>query len=334
MEQQNGTMPKRSLPERPELITKDLVKSVFSLELSADNYQKLLQDAENIVFTRDNLSQDYSCLKLLRDIKNKLEKLKDAKKRPFIDANSAIQDAFKELNAPIDDVLKRKTEEFAKINNEIKAENLKIEQERQRELEIQQSITTFINNTTTLITNATTDSEIVRIQKAIGSEKARVSFYGEYMPKLKSACDNLTPLINGRKAFIREADSLMKEQEEALAVGDIQKATDILEKKELLEAEMAENKIRMQEKAFEQAVDIEVVIPESMSEAVKPRRTSWKWQVEDIQMLQKKMPHLVELVPNKERIQELLALKKSDGSLNNIEELKLFGLTIYLEKIY
>jgi signal transduction histidine kinase len=203
-------MTTNNLPEKVEHITKSIVQSVFGLELAAENYQKLLQDAENIVFTRENINQDYSALKQLRDLRTVLKKSKDAKKRPFIDANSAIEDAYKELDKPIEDVLARKTAEFQKVNEEIKAENLKIQQEQQRKVEIQQSITSFINNTTTSITNAITDSEIVRIQKAIGSEKAIVSYYKEYIDVLKESCDNLNSLINSRKSFIRESEEIKK----------------------------------------------------------------------------------------------------------------------------
>jgi signal transduction histidine kinase len=327
-------MTTNNLPEKVEHITKSIVQSVFGLELAAENYQKLLQDAENIVFTRENINQDYSALKQLRDLRTVLKKSKDAKKRPFIDANSAIEDAYKELDKPIEDVLARKTAEFQKVNEEIKAENLKIQQEQQRKVEIQQSITSFINNTTTSITNAITDSEIVRIQKAIGSEKARVSYYKEYIDVLKESCDNLNSLINSRKSFIRESEEIKKKEAEALKSGDIQTATDLMERKELLQAEMAENTIRIQEKAFEQAVNIEVIVPEPNAEVVAPRRKSWKWRVDDVQLLYKKMPHLVELTPCKEKIDDLLNMKKAEGALKDVEELKIFGLTLYLEKLY
>jgi hypothetical protein len=51
-------------------------------------------------------------------------------------------------------------------------------------------------------------------------------------------------------------------------------------------------------------------------------------------MLYKKMPHLIDLTPNKDKIGELLEVKKADGTLKDVEELKIFGLTLYLEKLY
>lgn len=318
----------------PASVSKEVVKSVFNLELASENYQKLLQEAENIVFTKENINQDYTALKKLREIRKKLDESREEKKKPFTAAGKAIQDAYNELDKPIKDVLDRKTAEFTKVNDEIKAENLRIEQENQKKFNIQQSIQEFVNNTTIDITKAETDTEIIRIQKAVGSEKSRSGYYGEFLDQLKVSCDNLTPLINERKAFIRERAELEEKEKQALSNNDHNEMVKIKEAKELLEFSVNENAIRMQETAFEQAVNIVPVVVGEMAEVVAPRRSSWKWRVDDITSLYKKMPHLVELTPNKTKIDELLATKKAEGSLKGIDELKIFGLTLYLEKLY
>ena len=46
------------------------------------------------------------------------------------------------------------------------------------------------------------------------------------------------------------------------------------------------------------------------------------------------MPHLVELTPVDNKIRELMATKKAEGALDDVEELKIFGITFYLEKLY
>lgn len=315
---------KANLPEDAKKITVPVVKSVFNLELAAKNYQKLLQQAEGIVFTKENLNEDYSCLKELRGMVTFLKDSKEAKKRPHLDANSNIEDAYKEVLAPIKEILDRKLEEFKKVNDNVKAENAKIEQEKQRQAEIQQKITAFINETTASITNALTDAEIVSIQKAIGSEKSRSTYYAEYLSDLKTACDNLTPLVNERKEVIRKADKLKGDLESE----DIIKATKAKQELEDLEIEMQENTIRIQEKAFEQAANIPVVIGESTTDAIKGR-TNWKWEVVDIDLLHKKMKHLTEIVPDKDAINDLLKTKKADGSLKGKTEDLFFGIRFY-----
>lgn len=323
------------LMQLPEKFTKEVVKSAFSAELIRFNYQKLLQDAENIVFTRENINEQHGTFKVIRDVLKQLDESKEIKKRPHIDAGKAIQDAFNELANPLKDVLDRKLAEFKKVNDQIKEENDKLLKEKQRQEQIQASINNFINQTTALIANATDDTQIVRIQKAIGSEKARTGYYGEFLEQLKLACDNLSPLINQRKEHIRELSKMKEEQERALQSGDIQKATDLMQEMEYKNLEIDENVIRIQEKAFQQVLNTaEIIVGEPIAEVVAPRRKSWKFKVDDIQLLYKKMPHLVELTPIDSKIKELMATKKAEGALDNVEELKIFGITFYLEKTY
>ncbi len=323
------------LVQLPEKVTKELAKASFSVELIRDNYEKLLQDAENITFTKENIKEDHAVFKTIRSVMKKLVDSKDVKKEPYKKAGQAIQEAFNELYKPLEDVLNRKITEFTKVNNEIKAENDRLEKEKLQQEQVQATINTFINQTTTLIANAKDDTKIVSIQKAIGSEKARSGYYGVHLDTLKSACDNLTPLINERKEHIRELSKMKEQQAKALQDGDIQKATDLMEEIEFKDIQLSENVIRIQEKAFEQVLNTaEVVVAEPTAEVVAPRRSSWKWRIDDMQSLAKKLPHLVEITPIKQKIDELLATKKAEGALKDIEELKISGLTLYLEKTY
>lgn len=324
------------LMQLPEKITKEVVKAAFDAELIRDNYQKLLQDAENISFTEENLKDDHTVFKTIREVMKRLTESKEAKKRPYIDAGKAIQDAYNDLHKPLEDVLNRKLEEFKKVNDVVAKKNAEIEAQKQKNAEILNTLNGFINQTTTLIANATDDAEIVRIQKAIGSEKARYGYYGSYIEQLKTACDNLTPLINERKSHIRELAEIKQKQADALASGDIITATNLMEEIEYKDMQIAENVIRMQETSFKQVLNtsVEVVVAEPNAEVVAPRRKSWKWRVDDIQSLAKKMPHLVDITPNKQKIDELLATKRAEGALKDIEELKIFGLTLYIEKLY
>ena len=324
------------LMQLPDKVTKEVVKAAFDAELIRDNYQKLLQDAENITFTRENLKDDHSVFKTIREVMKRLTDSKEAKKRPFIDAGSAIQTAYNELYKPLEDVLNRKLTEFQKVNDEIKKENDLIEEQKRKNNEILTTLNNFINQTTTSIANAKEDTEIVRIQKAIGSEKARIGYYGSFIDQLKTSLDNLTPSINERKNHIREMAELQKKKDAAMKEGDMLAATTLMEEIEYKGMEISENVIRIQETAFKQMLNtsVEVVVAEPSSEVVAPRRKSWKWRVDDIQSLSKKMPHLVDIAPNKQKIDELLATKRAEGALKDIEELKIFGLTLYIEKLY
>lgn len=312
------------------------VQATINLELTKlyGNVQKVLQGAASIQFDKNNLNQDYEPLKQLRKMVAEGKKIVKDGGRPYYDVYKTWNKSGNEFIATLEQVLNEKTDQFTTLANEVRTEAAFIEEQNRKTQEIQNSIGVFINETTLKITNAKNDTEIVSIQKAIGSEKSRITYYGDFISDLKSACDNLTPLINKRKEFIREETKLIGAKQSAIDSGDINKATEIFEKLEVLDAEIQENAIRIQEKAFEQSLNIPLVIPEQTIEVVKPRRTSWKWKVNSIETVQKKMPHLTEIVIIKEKVDELLEIKKNDGTLNAIESLEINGITLYLEKLY
>jgi len=93
--------------------------------------------------------------------------------------------------------------------------------------------------------------------------------------------------------------------------------------------------INVQEKAIFMASQPDIVEVESVvSEAPRPRRQSWEWKITDIQLLAKKMPHLVKIMPEEDKINELLKSKKTDGSLDGKEEENYFGITFFIQKLY
>ena len=184
-----------------------------------------------------------------------------------------------------------------------------------------------------MIAESKTDTEIVSIEKMIGSEKTKTSLYQEFLPDLIIQVDALRPQIKKQKENVRELQKLVDAEKTAEENGDLVAMTEIKEKKEYAEAVIQETGVRIHETAFEQATTIDIVAPEIVDTAPKGR-TNWKWKVDDIKLLQKKMPHLVKLVPDNEAIEILLKSKKVDGSLKGKDEETLFGLTFYNDKSY
>ena len=103
------------------------------------------------------------------------------------------------------------------------------------------------------------------------------------------------------------------------------------EEKEYIETVIEHTGIKIHEKAYEEAIKIDVVVPEVVDIAPKGR-SNWKWRVDDIKLLQKKMPHLVKLVPDDEAIDLLLKTKRQDGSLDSVEEENWNGIVFYNDR--
>lgn len=313
------------------------VKALIMLELTKlfGNIQKIIQEAADIQFDKNNLKEDHQPLKKLRKLVTEANAIIKAQGKPYYTAYKMWNDAGKQFIEPLSKVLDEKTKQFTELAESLRKENELIEQQNRLTLAIRDDISRFVNETTFKITSANTHLEIANIQKLIGSEKSREKHYGNQLNDLKTACDGLNPLINKRKEFIKADIALEEEQKKASETGNQDKLIELAEKKESLNEEIQENALRLQEKAFEEIINVpKIEITESMSESVKARRSAWKWEIEDIELLKKKMPDLVELCPIKSKINELLDAKKADGSLNGIDKLDFNGIIFYLEKRY
>jgi chromosome segregation ATPase len=318
----------------PDKVTKELVQAIFNKYLSTQNYLKVITAAQNLSFAKDNLSADYPALKEVDGLLKGLEATRKAIKAPYDSATSAIQDAFKEISKPISEIMEQKKGELKKANDEALAEKRVAQQEQDRKDAIVRSIGTFINQVALNVSLASNEEEITRIQKLIGSEKARKNFYQEYYDELVEKCNGLDTAIKDRKSFIKQKNDNETKLQQAMDAGNIDEAAVLKHKQEILETKADESAIILQEEAFKQNLGISTVVGEPMIETVKPRMVKWKWKLEDINLLYKKMPHLVKLIPDEDAIEAILATKKAEKSLPDGEEVKFFGITFYQEKYY
>lgn len=325
-------MEQSNLPSNPAQITQALVKASFAIEQTRLNYQKVLQQMESIIWTRDNINEDL--LAPGKFVAAKLTDKKEIEKRPLIDAGKVIQNEYNSVFNPLNDVISRKAAEKKALADRIQRENDAANAEIARVSGIKLAIMQFVANCTNEITESDTDDKIVLVEKKIGSETQRKNVYQEFLPDLKSQCDELKPLIKQQKDYVRTLEKLNSGKEKALAKGDDNKAVELRIQAEAIKEIIEENKIKIQEKAFEQVenTDMQVGVPTSVAPSAS--RTWWKWRIDDIQLLAKKMPDLVELVPVKIKIDEILSSKREAGELEGQKELKLNGIVFYQESSY
>lgn len=321
-----------NLPSNPAQITTELVKASFAIEQTRLNYQKVLQSMEDIVWTRENINEDL--LAPGKFVASKLTEKKEVEKRPLIDAGKIIQNEYNSVFNPLNDVISRKAAEKKTLADQIQQETNAANAEIARISGIKTAIMQFIAGITNEITESDTDSKIVLIEKKIGSETQRKNVYQEFLSDLKTQCDELKPIIKQQKEYIRTLEKLNSDKNSAMAKGNDDKAVELRMKAEEMKEIIEENKIKIQEKAFEQVenTDIQVGLPTSVAPSAS--RTWWKWRVDDIQLMAKKMPELVELVPIKTKIDEVMAKKREAGEFNGKKEVSIHGLTFYQESSY
>lgn len=264
-------MENNQLQLAPQQITKELIQSKFNHHLGLRNYTKLVQAAQSLTFTKDNLSADYPALKELTALVKELSEMKKELKEPYMAAGKNIETVFKEISEPLEAILEQKKGELKVANDAALQEKRLIEQENARRASIVAQISTFINQVTKDVALAETDVEITRIQKLIGSEKARKGYYQEYHGDFVAKCAALDEPIREKKEFIRQKTENDLKLKKAIDDGDSQKAAELKGKQELLEQKTLESSIVLQEKAFQQNLEIQEVVAEPIIETVKPK---------------------------------------------------------------
>lgn len=309
----------------------DLTKAELTLQLSKEGlaYQTLLQECENVKFTRDNLNEERGSLINLRKVKTKLEAMQNPHTKAWADWNSAK----KSLIDPVAILLSKKAAEFSVISHEIESENKKIEAEKQRKVGILSEIDNFFINQSQAIAAATEPSELVRIEKLIGSNKANSSRYQEFLPLLNAKAANLTELIKVQKEAIKILDGLKRKEMAAEAIGDDETVLALRENQEQVTQTLEQGRIDVQEKAISMAtvadvVELEIIV----TDAPKPRRQTWTWDIVDINQTQKKMPSWVILSVDVPKVDEYLRVKKAEGF--DGEEFEFAGIKFWLKKDY
>jgi len=310
----------------------DVTKAELQIALSKEGlqYQQLLQEGENLTFTKDGLVEQGASLKTLRVVQTKLDKMVN----PYWKQYKAWNDAKASLITPVADVLKRKEAEYRKLAEEIAADQRRAEQEKERVSGIKQAIDSFFIAQSQAIAGAKTLGELTAIEKIIGSHKANKARYAEFLPDLVGKAENLTPLIKQQKDNIRKLEAVKEAEAKATESGDDQAVLNAMEAKESLQNKFDEVNIKAQEQAVGMATRVEtVVVPEVVLPAApKPRRQVWTYESTDINETLKKMPNFVDLTLNKEKVDEYLKAKKAEGIEG--EEFTVFGIRFFILKSF
>lgn len=315
------------------VVTLEIVKATFNKELTALKYQEIISRFTALPVTSENVTQVQDSIKWVRNFVKELGNVKEKGKKAALDECRMWDAAYNDVHGTINELLIEKSNALQKVVDAIDEENRKKEQERQRVDGIKKEITNFILNTSSEIAATTDTATLVAIEKKIGSHKGNESRYAEFITEMRDRCNELVPMIKKQKQHIKELDRIAKAKKKAEKAGDDRALEGLMQEETAVTDAIEGSKIEIQEAAINQATrpTEEAVVPESTD--INFRRKQWKWDVKDVKELYKKMPHLVDLVPNKEKLDDLLRTKKTDGSLKDKEEVVVNGIRFYLSKL-
>jgi predicted nucleic acid-binding Zn-ribbon protein len=294
-------------------------------------YQKLLQAGEDISFTKDTINQDYEPLKKLREVSTAIKDMEN----PWTEKWSQWNKDRKSLLDPVTALLGTKTAEFTTLANEIKADQLKADNEKKRVADIKAAISSFTLDYSTKIAQATTFEELNTLHMRMGAEKSRKNVYQEFMPDLQEAIVGLEISLKTQKQNIKDLQELEGQKAAALQSGDDEALMGLIEKEEEITSKITETGTTVQEAAISSVSNNEVVEVDSiLPTAPKPRRTVLDWEVTDIQLLYKKRPDLAEILPLNEEIDNLAKEIRKAGGKNFKLDTSIPGLKIYMKEIF
>lgn len=317
----------------PAPLTLQLAKTKFNKELILHGYNAMLQAFIDFKVTQDNIPESQRKTAEARKMVTTLTNIKKKLKQPALDECAMWEDAFKSFLDPLQKALGDKDKELQDIARKAAEEKRKQDLENARKERIEKEIDDFILKQATAIANSATDTELVSIEKLIGSHSVNQSRYQEFLPVLNERLKELTPKIKEQKQIIRELEQLNKNEKAAEEKGDDQTVLDIREKKEQLESTIEENKITIQETAIHQATQpSNITVPVYAPHNVKTRRKSW-----DIEIVDEKKAFLAGMLVceiNKEKAKEQHGAIKDEMLKNGETSRTINGIRYFITEKY
>ena len=232
-------------------LTPEIIKSKLQICLTkAEQSIQALNDAESkLVYNEDNLES----IKRFIDNCKAAEKIVDDQrkllKEPYLQGGRAVDDGAKLLSNDLATVKLKANIQYQKLCDEVARKQREAEAERQRIAAIRERMNNFKTTYATKIADAKTSQEIAGIERLFNLETANTKRYGEFIDEFRSDCEVIRTHLKVQKELVKELEGWQKMAEEAAGSGSDEQILDAMEKKEVLEAQIAEKRINIQEEA-------------------------------------------------------------------------------------
>lgn len=315
-------------------LTPETIKASIGLMLTKQhgNYQQTVEQLRGMHVGEDNVEQVQQVMRNINAFLKTIEDRRKAEKEPYLEQGRVIDKAYKDFAAPIEEV---KTLIQPKLNA-VAQEKLRKEQEelqkKQKDQQVIDSINNFILNNSMQIAAATTNDQLLSIERLINLEKANKSKYGEQLPLLIERCNELTGKIKEQKGLVKQKEQLEEAKKAAEKAGDDQKLDELKNKEQEIEEKIAENTILVQEQATNSIIHSEE--EESNGAGTKARRTVWKAELINAKEAMKKAPEMLDIALNTEKVRESINMLKSTGLFKGKTEYVVNGIRFYEEKTF
>lgn len=317
-------------------LTPEITKSKLALELTKAGVTiQTLHDIEGgLIYNEDNLQQIANFINQVKKAENLIETKRKELKEPSVIEGKNIDAGAKIIATELAEIKKKAHSQYTHLCEEIQKRKEKADQEAKQKL----NWVTLVNNTimdfSEKIGAAKTNDELLALERLLNLETANERKYGMELPNLKLRAIAIRNLLAAQKSNIKSLEALGHKEAIAVQNGDDLALNAVLEQREILESEIYQTSVKVQEKATEQAQEVREETVTQILLEVKPKRTLKKWEVININETYKRRPDLVELIPNKAKIDERLKESAVQDALEKSGELIENGIRFYIEKIY
>lgn len=290
----------------PNTLSPEIFKSKIQIALTkAEISVQALHDAEShLTYNEDHLGVIKLFLENCKSAKATVEKERIKLKEPSLQESRNVDAGAKLVTGDIDALYSKANAYYQNLCQDVEKRRQEAEREAQRVAAIREQMNNFKSQYATKIAGAKTSQEIAGIERLFNLETANTKRYAEFIEEFRADCEAIRSHLRTQKEKVRELEELAKEAEKAAANGSDEQILEIMEKKEVLEAQIAEKHINIQEEALHQASrpaeSATVIIPM----IPKGGRKLVKWILVDEKAATKK--GWTTVVPNKELIDKYL----------------------------
>lgn len=293
------------------IVTEEIVKAKFNQELIKEGYQTRLQSIESYSISEENIEEAQKYMKKGRELLSTLKDIHETGKKPARDEATLWDNVHNSFKKTLENVLADKNKVLQEVAGKKAERERKEAAEQKRKDDIQEALTKFILDQSTAIALATTDEQIVVIEKLIGANKNATSKWQEFLPDYIKRAEELIPFIKKQKEVIRESELLKKQEQEAIALGDDEKILELQEKKEVVAGKISEAKDYVQNTAMNQATRSSSWGGGSRQVFSAPKARLTKWEMEIVDEKKAFAAGMLVCELNKEKAKEELERVKS-----------------------
>jgi hypothetical protein len=281
-------------------------------------YFEVLQAIQTFVPTVSNLTEAGLLIKNSRAVLKLLTEGRANDTRNERDIVEQKCGGWNEFINPLDTAIKELTVNVKEKDSSAQDEISLIQEENNRILAIKSEFFAFVNQKVQEVAKATTVSEIVAIQKRIGTEKSRKNVYQEYVKDLDTLILFMFPYMEKQKALIDKPKTFKTDDPVVLTalMGE-------------LEASKKYNIEEMQVKCLEMVHQLNDFSVEATISTLKGRML-YRYEVVDEEKAIKKHPELCSL--DKAKVKEYAASLREQVSENPGKEIVDNGIRFFFIK--